>query len=147
MTEGVKDDAAKVQLDLLSPIWVLGVGRVLTFGAKKYSTWNWAKGLSRTRLLASVLRHLFAYLGGEDLDPETGLLHLDHASCELMFASHLHHSRPDLDDRWKEPKSTAGPVGYGFKLPSIDYAHTGLCTTGCQCYVARAAQMRSEGTK
>lgn len=98
---GVKDDAKKVQLELLSPQWLHGVGEVLTFGARKYAAHNWRKGLARTRLLGACLRHVMAYLGGEDTDPETGLLHLDHASCCLMFASELHRTRPDTDDRYR----------------------------------------------
>jgi dATP/dGTP diphosphohydrolase len=98
---GIKNDSEKVRLDLLSPIWLLGVGSVLTFGARKYAAHNWRKGLERSRLLGAALRHILAYLGGEDYDLETGLLHLYHASCCLMFASELHSTHPHLDDRYK----------------------------------------------
>ena len=97
----VKKDTGKVQVELLSPMWLMGVGQVLTFGASKYHAHNWRYGLKRSRLLGACLRHVFAYLGGEDKDPETGLLHLYHASCCLMFASELHFTRPDLDDRFR----------------------------------------------
>lgn len=100
--EGTKNDQGKTRLELLSPIWLNGVGQVMTFGAKKYGAWNWAKGLSRMRVLGAALRHQLAYLMGEDNDPETGLNHIYHASCELMFAAHLHVTRPDLDDRYRE---------------------------------------------
>lgn len=106
--EAVKHDQEKVQLDLLSASWIFGVGEVLTFGAKKYAAHNWRAGLQRSRLLGATLRHVFAYLRGEDFDSETGLLHLYHASCCLMFASELHETRPDLDDRWK-PESAKTP--------------------------------------
>jgi hypothetical protein len=98
-TQGVKDDAEKNQLDLLSATWIEGVGKVLTFGARKYAAHNWRKGISRSRLLGAAFRHPFAYLRGEDCDAETGLLHLYHASCCLMFAAELHETRPDTDDR------------------------------------------------
>jgi len=98
---GIKHDREKVQVELLSPLWLTGVGQVLTFGARKYAAHNWRKGIARSRLLGACLRHLFAYLGGEDRDPETGLLHLYHASCCLMFAAELHETRPDLDDRYR----------------------------------------------
>lgn len=98
---GIKHDQDKVRLDLLSPIWLNGVGKVLTFGARKYTAHNWRKGIERSRLIGAALRHTIAYLGGEDRDPETGLLHLYHASCCLMFAAELHETRPDLDDRYK----------------------------------------------
>jgi hypothetical protein len=106
--EAIKHDQGKVQLELLSPVWIEGVGQVLSFGAKKYAAHNWRRGLQRSRLLGACLRHVFAYLRGEDVDPETGLLHLYHASCCLMFASELHYTRPDLDDRYKEETITPG---------------------------------------
>ena len=101
MAEGVKNDRDKIQVELLSAHWLFGVGQVLTFGAKKYAAHNWRNGIARTRLLGACLRHVFAYLRGEDYDPETGLLHLYHASCCLMFAAELHYTRPDTDDRYK----------------------------------------------
>lgn len=104
MSEGTKHDQNKNRVELLSPFWLFGVGNVLTFGARKYAAHNWRKGLDLSRCLGATLRHVFAFLGGEDLDPETGLSHLFHASCELMFASELYAYRPDLDDRWKTPK-------------------------------------------
>jgi hypothetical protein len=97
---GIKHDSEKVRLDLLSPIWLVGVGTVLTFGARKYAAHNWRKGLEITRLLGACLRHVLAFLGGEDNDPESGICHLYHASCCLMFASELFHTRKDLDDRY-----------------------------------------------
>ncbi len=104
LKEAVKNDQGKAQLELLSAQWLFGVGQVLTFGATKYAAHNWRKGLARSRLLGACLRHVLAYLGGEDNDPETGLLHLHHASCCLMFASELHNTRPDLDDRYRYKK-------------------------------------------
>lgn len=98
---GIKHDGEKVRLELLSSTWLFGVGRVLTFGAKKYAAHNWRKGLELSRLLGAALRHILLFLGGEDLDPETGLSHLYHASCCVMFASELHETRPDLDDRYR----------------------------------------------
>jgi len=99
--EGVKDDSEKNRLDLLSSRWIEGVGHVLTFGAKKYEAHNWRKGIKFSRLLGACFRHLFAFLRGEDKDPETGLSHLLHASCCLMFLFELSETKPELDDRYK----------------------------------------------
>jgi Domain of unknown function (DUF5664) len=101
---GIKHDKGKEPLHLLSRTWLLGVARVLGFGATKYAAHNWRGGIERSRLVAAAFRHLLAYNEGEDVDPETGLPHLDHASCCLMFARELHETRPDLDDRYKENK-------------------------------------------
>lgn len=100
-TQGVKFDTDKPRMDLLDTHAIEELAKVLTFGAKKYDAHNWRKGISKTRLIAAALRHLFAYLGGQDLDPETGLSHAAHAMCCCMFLLGLEH-RTDLDDRWTE---------------------------------------------
>jgi hypothetical protein len=100
LTEGTKHDGEKIQLDLLSSRWLFGVGQVLTFGAKKYAAHNWRQGIKSSRLLGACLRHVLAYLGGEDRDPETGISHLHHASCCLMFLSELAETKPEFDDRY-----------------------------------------------
>ena len=75
--------------------------RVLEFGAKKYSRDNWKKGLKTTEVVDSMLRHIYAYLEGEDLDPESGINHTGHIMCNAMFLSHMHLFRKDMDTRCK----------------------------------------------
>ena len=99
---GVKHDSDKPRMDLLDSYAIEQLARVLTFGAQKYEAHNWRKGLTKGRLIGAALRHLFAYLRGEDRDAETGLSHAAHAMCCCMFLVGLEH-RADLDDRWKEP--------------------------------------------
>lgn len=98
---GVKHDQNKVPLDLLDPIALEGLAAVLAFGANKYAAHNWRGGLSYSRLLAALLRHTFAIIRGEDIDPESGLPHVDHVGCCWMFLSWHMKCRPDMDDRWK----------------------------------------------
>lgn len=101
MNKGLKFDQEKPDLSLISSIWILGVGNVLTFGKKKYAAHNWRKGIELSRILSACLRHIFAFLGGEDLDKETSLPHLDHASCCLMFARELWETKKSMDNRYK----------------------------------------------
>lgn len=96
---GLKFDAGKPMLSLLSRIWLEGTARVLTFGAKKYAAHNWRKGMQHSRLLDALQRHVLAFQDGEELDPESGLPHLDHASCCLMFLRENHELRRECDDR------------------------------------------------
>jgi hypothetical protein len=57
-------------------------------GAEKYSPGNWLKGQSTTKAAGSLLRHLTAYLAGEDDDPESGLPHLGHViTCAKILAN------------------------------------------------------------
>lgn len=99
MTEAMKYDGEKVRLDLLPVEPIIDIGKVLTYGAKKYSERNWEKGLAWSRCYAAALRHLFAWQSGETDDPETGLNHLAHAACEIFFLLEFSHTRPELDDR------------------------------------------------
>jgi hypothetical protein len=83
---GNKADASKLRYDLLPEEAVRAVVRVLTFGAKKYSAWNWMKVPEwRPRYYAAAMRHIEADRRGEKFDPETGEPHLAHALCCLVF--------------------------------------------------------------
>lgn len=99
MNHAVKYDADKTRMDLLCPFAIEELSKVLTFGAKKYAAWDWSKGISTSRLLAAALRHLFAYAGGEDTDPESGLGHVAHAMCCCMFIIGMPHYVSKQDDR------------------------------------------------
>lgn len=91
-----KYDAGKPQWHLVPNEPMESVVRVLTFGAQKYSADNWKKCRSVTRYLDAAFRHVWAYLRGEDLDPESGEHHLAHSICCLLFAMGL---GEDADDR------------------------------------------------
>ena len=104
MSSGVKYDSEKPRIDLIDPLAVEGLAKVLTFGAQKYAADNWRGGIKNSRLIAAMLRHLFAIMRGEDIDPESGLPHIDHLGCCWMFLSWNYKTRPDMDDRWVKPK-------------------------------------------
>ena len=99
--EAVKYDNEKPRMDLLDPVALEGLAKVLTFGAQKYAAHNWRKGIANSRLIAAMLRHLFAIMRGEDIDPESGLPHIDHLGCCWMFLSNNMKVRPEMDDRWR----------------------------------------------
>ena len=96
---GKKYDEEKPRMALLDGYAMEELAKVLTFGAQKYSAWNWAEGIATSRLLSACLRHVFAHLRGEDADPESGLPHLAHAMSCLMFALSMAKRHPELDDR------------------------------------------------
>jgi hypothetical protein len=98
--DGIKHDLGKPNYALLSSIALHKIVSVLTLGTNKYPEHNWRKGLKYSRLIAAAFRHMFAWLGGESLDPESGMSHLAHASCCLMFLLELEDTRKDLDDRF-----------------------------------------------
>lgn len=98
---GMKFDSEKPRTDLLDPLALEGLASVLAFGAKKYAANNWRGGIAYSRLIGAALRHTLAISRGEDIDPESGLPHVDHLGCCWMFLSNMTKTRPDLDDRWK----------------------------------------------
>ena len=81
----MKFDTEKNRVELLPVEALEEIGLALTFGAEKYEPWNWKKGFAWSRLIGSTLRHLFAWMRGEDKDPESGLSHLAHAGCCILF--------------------------------------------------------------
>lgn len=86
MIEGKKYDAGKSRMALLPPRALKEVARVLTYGAQKYDEHNWKKLENlEPRYMDALLRHVFDYLSGEELDEESGLSHLAHAVCCLLF--------------------------------------------------------------
>ena len=99
-TPGYKNDGGKIPLQLLSPIALNKVAEVMAFGAQKYSTDAWRAGMDWSRLIGAGLRHLNAFNGGEDQDDESGLSHLAHAACCIMFLLEYEDTYLEGDDRY-----------------------------------------------
>ena len=100
MDQGKKNDSEKPQMDLISSIAELELAKVLTFGAKKYDSHNWRKGIAYSRIIAAIKRHVNAYNNGETNDPETGLSHMAHVMTEAMFLIEFEKTHPEMDDRY-----------------------------------------------
>lgn len=99
--DGKKFDQDKPRLDLIDSEAIEGLGNALAFGAVKYGDHNWRGGIAWLRIIGALLRHTFAILRHEDIDPESGLLHVDHVGANWMFLSWHMRNRKDLDNRWK----------------------------------------------
>ena len=97
---GVKFDAGKPPLSLVSRVALEEEARVMDFGAKKYGRDNWRKGMDFSRLTDAALRHIYAFADGEDKDKETGLSHLAHARCCLAFLLEYEGKKLGKDDRF-----------------------------------------------
>jgi hypothetical protein len=99
-SQGIKFDDGKLQWDLLPWDGVAEIVKVLQFGAKKYAPHNWEKGIKFSRIFGAVIRHMTAWFLGETNDPETGLNHLAHAGCEILFAlTYSVRGMKEFDDR------------------------------------------------
>ena len=96
---GWKQDAGKTRIDLIAPEFLVATANVLTFGADKYGERNWENGMSWGRSFGALMRHLWAWWAGEKADPETGMSHLHHAACCLMFLIAYEERKLGTDDR------------------------------------------------
>lgn len=91
MEKAKKFDGDKLRMDLVPVEAIQAMARSFSYGAKKYGANNWkiGGGLEYSRLYAAAMRHLTSWYNGEDLDPESGLSHLDHCmACLAMLQSH-----------------------------------------------------------
>ncbi len=78
---------------------------VFDYGRKKYSEWNWARGMKWSVPLACGVRHALAILRGEENDSESGLPHRGHLACNLVMLAQFEATYGEGDDR---PKELAG---------------------------------------
>lgn len=91
LKQALKYDDGKLNWSLFPWDAAEEILKVLEFGAGKYSPWNWAEGdgFKFSRLFNSGMRHFIAWFWRkEDKDPETGLSHMAHLGCNVMFLLH-----------------------------------------------------------
>ena len=82
-----KFDSKKVDLSLIPEVAEIAVARAMMYGEKKYGRYNYCKGHDASQLVAAARRHLSAWFGGEENDPESGVSHLGHvmANCRMIL--------------------------------------------------------------
>ncbi len=81
-----KFDEKKLRYDLIPPVVLEELAKVLTYGAEKYGDHNW-KNLDNfeERYYSALMRHIQAHRKGEKNDKESGLSHLSHAFTNIAF--------------------------------------------------------------
>lgn len=66
------------------------LGRIYTFGEEKYADYNFRKGYKWSLSFDAMQRHPWIWWSGQDVDDESGLHHLAHATWHgltlLLFA-------------------------------------------------------------
>jgi hypothetical protein len=93
---GRKFDAGKLDYTLVPFEGLDEIVKVLMFGAQKYDRDNWRHVTDAAqRYQAAAFRHLTAYAKGEHTDPETGMSHLAHMGCCILFLLSLEKSDGD----------------------------------------------------
>lgn len=98
---GIKYDENKPRWDLLPFDALNEIAKVMTYGAIKYEPRNWEKGMSWSRVFASMQRHLSAWFHGNDVDVESKMSHLSHAACCMLYLLAFECRNDGIDDRPK----------------------------------------------
>lgn len=92
--------------DLMPKAGLDAISEVFAFGAEKYDSHNWRKGYEWGKSYSAAMRHLTAHWDGETLDKESGLAHLAHAGCHILFMLTWLHEQGEggqFDDRFVNP--------------------------------------------
>lgn len=87
---GIKYDDGKARFDLIEPEFEEDIANILTMGANIYAPNSWQHVEDgKNRYYAALRRHLNAWRKGEKIDKESGMSHLAHAACNVMFLMHF----------------------------------------------------------
>lgn len=97
--EGLRFNQGKPRYDLLEPFAISELVKIFTKGAEKYAERNWEKGMSWSKVLASLKRHIAAFEQGEDFDPELGTYHMANAAWNALALVSYYKLAPHYDDR------------------------------------------------
>ena len=111
-TEGAKLDQGKDRVGLVFKGFckaLRAVSRVGTYGAGKYTDDGWKSVPDPScRYMDALLRHLLDMMGGEDIDPESELLHKAHLAWNALAILEL-----ELEEECKKQSlSTLKPQDY-----------------------------------
>ena len=102
--------AKKTPLHLLPPVFKAEVADALKLGSEKYGPWNWREAQVEVRTyVGAIMRHVDAFWGGEDADPESGVSHLAHAAASIAIILDAAKCGTLVDNR----PTTSAPVSGG----------------------------------
>jgi hypothetical protein len=73
---GLRFNNGKPRFDLMPPEALIALADHYQKGAEKYADRNWERGMDWGKCFASMERHAWAWMSGEDIDPETGSHHM-----------------------------------------------------------------------
>ncbi len=79
--------------------------RVFDYGRKKYSEWNWLKGMAWSIPIGCIGRHMYEIIKGNNTDDESGLMHWGHIMCNLIMLITYVDVYPEGNDLPKKPET------------------------------------------
>lgn len=126
--------ASKPQMGLIPVAAMESVARVMELGAKKYGPYNWrTKKVKKLVYAHAALRHLFAWIGGQSIDPESGQSHMAHVAACMMIVLDAEATGNAIDDREWPTDQNRGTTD-GLVIPEHrvkDVAREGVICTRC----------------
>lgn len=98
MNQALKDDKEKLRYELVPPVELEGMVKILTFGSIKYGPNNWQEADKAfvDRVLAANMRHEAEIRKGNLVDEESGELHAYHMMCNSLFLAWYGNNKPEL---------------------------------------------------
>jgi hypothetical protein len=90
------------QLAFIDPVALYELGKVAGMGLEKYGKWNFLKGYDWSLNYSAMMRHMEQFWAGEDVDEESGLLHVVHAAWHALALTSFQVRNIGTDDRFKE---------------------------------------------
>lgn len=95
----------KPMISLVPQEAIIGIARGFEHGIEKHGKHEFRdNNVTYTEIIDSLMRHTLAYLSGEDIDPDSGLPHVQLIGCNyaMLEWKRVHH--PEQDDRYKGKK-------------------------------------------
>ena len=90
----------KPSMHLIPGTALMMLAKVMALGASKYGAYNWRdQPVAATVYLSAALRHIYQWLDGEDIDPESGAPHLAHAMADMAILLDAFANNTLIDDR------------------------------------------------
>ena len=103
-----KNDSAKIDLSLVPKEAIEAAAKALQVGEKKYGRYNYYKGHKASQLVAAMMRHLTAWMDGEENDPTDGQPHLGSVIAGAAMILKQQKLNTLKDDRYKESEVKNG---------------------------------------
>lgn len=88
------------------PLALMELAKVYGMGEEKYARYNYLQGYPWSLSVDALFRHLLAFLGGEEVDPESGLLHTAHVAWHALTLTSFQQRGAGTDDRAPKPKQS-----------------------------------------
>jgi hypothetical protein len=107
------------QLHHIDPLALLALGRVYEFGGRKYDAYNYLRGYDFSLSYDALMRHMLEFWSGNDLDDESGELHVLHAAFHCLSLASFILRGVGHDDRPPRPSEAAVELPVGASVTEL----------------------------